>query len=60
VNRRRPPIVARALLRLILPADLHEAFAGDLEERFQHMADSNEMAARRASRIDPVRALRSE
>lgn len=47
MSRRRPPIVARALLRFILPADLHEAFAGDLEERFQRVADSNEMAARR-------------
>lgn len=47
MTRRRPPVVARALLRFILPADLHETFAGDLEERFQRVADSNEMAARR-------------
>ena len=29
----RPPALARALLRLLLPGALHDAFAGDLEER---------------------------
>ena len=34
MTRRRPPAVARALLRAILPDSVHDAFAGDLEERF--------------------------
>ena len=30
----RPPILARALLRLLLPSRIHEAVAGDLEEQW--------------------------
>lgn len=34
MTRRRPPAAARALLRALLPDSVHDAFAGDLEERF--------------------------
>lgn len=44
---RRPPFVARALLRLFLPGAIHESFAGDLEERFHGLAESDPEAARR-------------
>jgi predicted permease len=44
----RPPILARALLRALLPDDLHEAVAGDLEERFRDDARVDERAARRS------------
>ena len=33
----RPPVVARALLRVLLPGDVHESFAGDLEEHFHRV-----------------------
>ncbi len=41
---RRPPFVARALLRLFLPGAIHESFAGDLEERFHGLAESDSEA----------------
>ena len=43
----RPPRLARALLRLRLPGALHDAFAGDLEERFHRTAEVDLSAARR-------------
>ena len=43
----RPPRLARALLRLRLPEALHDAFAGDLEERFHRTAGVDLSAARR-------------
>ena len=45
---RRSPALARALLRLLLPSGVSEAFAGDLEERFQRAAPSGLRAARRS------------
>ena len=42
-----PPRLARALLRLLLPGALHDAFAGDLEERFHRTAEVDLAAARR-------------
>ena len=44
---RRPPAAARALLRILLPGDLYEVFAGDLEERFHTTAERNPSLARR-------------
>ena len=32
---KRPPVLARALLRLLTPGHLHEAIAGDLEEQWE-------------------------
>lgn len=43
----RPPLVARVLLRLLLPWALHDAFAGDLEERFHRLAQTDPGRARR-------------
>ncbi|MEK9499624.1 ABC transporter permease [Gaopeijia maritima] len=43
----RPPLLARALLRLLLPGSVHDAFAGDLEERFARDHDTDPRAARR-------------
>jgi predicted permease len=48
VTPRRPPLFARVLLRLMLPAELHESFAGDLEERYQRRVEANPLAARLA------------
>ena len=42
----RPPLAARALLRLLLPGSVHDSFAGDLEERFHRLAESDLRAAR--------------
>lgn len=44
----RPPALARALLRVLLPAAVRESFAGDLEERFHRDAHDDPSAARRA------------
>ena len=43
----RPPWVARALLRLLVPADVHDPLAGDLEERFAATAAGDPRRARR-------------
>lgn len=43
---RRPPAAARALLRLLLPRDVHDAFAGDLEERFHRVGATSARRAR--------------
>jgi len=48
MSDRQPPLLARVLLRLLLPDDLHEAVAGDLEERFQTSSRIDRGAARRA------------
>jgi len=47
MNRRRPPWLARLLLRSLLRRDLHEVFAGDLEERFIRTSERDPAAARR-------------
>lgn len=64
LSRHRPPLAARALLRLLLPGSIHESFAGDLEERFHRLAKSNPRAARRGYWTDvlspTVRRFRSE
>lgn len=44
----RPPLLARALLSLILPRSVREGFLGDLEERFRTVAREDLAAARRA------------
>lgn len=44
----RPPALARALLAALLPADIRDAFAGDLEERFHARAAEDPRAARLA------------
>ena len=42
----RPPAAARALLRLLLPGDVHESFAGDREERFHRVGQTSLAQAR--------------
>ncbi len=44
----RPPLLARLLLRLRVPAHIREGFVGDLEERFHRTAGHDPRAARRA------------
>ncbi|HSM61846.1 MAG TPA: permease prefix domain 2-containing transporter, partial [Longimicrobiales bacterium] len=44
----RPPALARALLRALLPAGVREAFAGDLEERFHRDVARDARVARRS------------
>ena len=48
MSRRRPPLLARLLLGLLLPRSVRDDFAGDLEERFQRTAADRPRAARRA------------
>jgi predicted permease len=48
LSHARPPLLARVLLNALLPDDLHEAVAGDLEERFRAKASADLGAARRA------------
>lgn len=43
----RPPALARWILALLLPAGVREAFAGDLEERYEREATRDLRAARR-------------
>ncbi len=43
----RPPLLARLLLHVLLPATVRDGFAGDLEERFHREASRNLSAARR-------------
>ena len=43
----RPPRLARAVLTLLLPSEVRDAFAGDLDERFQRAALQDVRAARR-------------
>jgi predicted permease len=48
VSPHKPPAAATALLRFLLPGPVFDEFAGDLEERFHRVAESNPSAARRA------------
>ena len=42
----RPPAAARTLLRLLLPGEVHESFAGNLEERFHRVGQTSLAQAR--------------
>ncbi|MEQ9400106.1 MAG: ABC transporter permease [Longimicrobiales bacterium] len=45
---RRPPLLARLILRAVLPGSVHDGFAGDLEQRFHRTAATDPRAARHA------------
>lgn len=46
MSRHRPPRLARRLLRLLVPGEIGESLAGDLEERFQRLVGTDPRRAR--------------